>query len=105
MPAGPGPEQARRAGHCSASHSFEKTLPGRSPSWTLPDGGLWATATCPAPFAGETALFAVEPLGRKREKPTREKPTRKEQAYERAALKAFAEASAEHHGCSAPRLH
>ncbi|SFJ80348.1 hypothetical protein [Streptomyces pini] len=65
----------------------------------LHDGGMWATATCPAPFSGETALFAIEPLGREREKSTRE-----EQAYERAALKAFAEASAEHHGCSAPRL-
>ncbi|MFP8943889.1 hypothetical protein ACLIYM_20975 [Streptomyces fenghuangensis] len=80
-------------------YSFVKTIPGRTPSGKLPEGGLWATATCPAPFSGETALFTVEPLGRKREKSTRE-----EQAYERAALKAFAEASAEHHGCSAPRL-
>ncbi|WP_410538046.1 hypothetical protein [Streptomyces sp. KL2] len=80
-------------------YSFEKTIPGRTPSGTLPDGGLWATAACPAPFAGETALFTIEPLGREREK-----STRGEQAYERAALKAFAEASAEHHGCSAPRL-
>ncbi|GAA3646547.1 hypothetical protein ACG5V6_21565 [Streptomyces chitinivorans] len=80
-------------------YSSEETTPGRAPSGKLPEGGLWATATCPAPFAGETALFAIEPLDREREKSTRE-----EQAYERAALKAFAEASAEHHGCSAPRL-
>lgn len=80
-------------------YSFEETIPGRAPSGTLHDGGMWATATCPAPFAGETALFTIDPLDRKREKSTRE-----ETAYERAALKAFAEASAEHHGCSAPRL-
>ncbi|PJE97400.1 hypothetical protein CUT44_11975 [Streptomyces carminius] len=71
--------------------------PGQPPRGTLPEGGLWTTATCPAPFDGETALFTIESVNRNGTEPTRE-----EKAYERAALKAFAEASAKHHGCSAP---
>lgn len=80
-------------------------VPGTRPSGRLPDGGYWVSAVCEK--GGERALFTVEPPGS--DSPTyqrdgKDKPTSADRAYQRAALKAFAEGSAKAHGCGTPTV-
>ncbi|GAA2386681.1 hypothetical protein GCM10010420_06860 [Streptomyces glaucosporus] len=79
------------------NYAYADTPSEQSPYGVLPGGVLWTAADCPTPFDGATALFTAGPLNRGWGGLTEE-----EKAYGRAALKAFAEASAKHHGCSAP---
>ncbi|MFI1334660.1 hypothetical protein ACH4U7_32050 [Streptomyces sp. NPDC020845] len=69
--------------------------PGDAPSGRLGQSAYWASAACPD--GAEDALFLVRADGT--EDDTRRKP---DLAYERTALKAFAQRSAQHHGCAAP---
>ncbi|MGY0058319.1 hypothetical protein ACWY4P_17490 [Streptomyces sp. LZ34] len=69
--------------------------PAELPSGRLGKSAYWASASCPD--SGEDALFLVRADGT--EDDTRRKP---DLAYERAALRAFAERSARNHGCGTP---
>ncbi|KAK1182211.1 hypothetical protein B7755_031190 [Streptomyces sp. NBS 14/10] len=69
--------------------------PGDAPSGRLGQSAYWASASCPD--GAEDALFLVRADGT--EDDTRRKP---DLTYERTALRAFAERSAQHHGCEAP---
>ncbi|MGW6023617.1 hypothetical protein [Streptomyces sp. NPDC055099] len=84
-------------------------IPGVRPSGRLPDGGYWVSAACEK--GGERALFTVEPPGSgdasyeqggKAGKGEKGGPTSDDRAYQRAALKAFAQGSAKAHGCGTP---
>ncbi|MEV0319291.1 hypothetical protein ACIBKX_38370 [Streptomyces sp. NPDC050658] len=76
-------------------------MPGVAPSGPLVFGGYWASAECVK--GGERALFTVRPPGSGSVGyDEREKPTAADRTYQRAALKAFAEASAKAHGCGKP---
>ncbi|MEU6004194.1 hypothetical protein ABZ837_41105 [Streptomyces sp. NPDC047197] len=78
-------------------------VPGASPSGRFPDGGYWVSAACEK--GGERALFTVEPPGSDSpsyEQDGKAEPTSADRAYQRAALKAFAEGSAKAHGCGKP---
>ncbi|MCX4670857.1 hypothetical protein OG453_29885 [Streptomyces sp. NBC_01381] len=76
---------------------------GVAPAGPLVFGGYWASAECEK--GGERALFTIEPPGSGSPSygsDKRDKPSAADRAYQRAALKAFAEKSAETHGCKAP---
>ncbi|MGW7073209.1 hypothetical protein ACWGII_37330 [Streptomyces sp. NPDC054855] len=81
-------------------------IPGAQPSGRLPDGGYWVSAACEE--GGERALFTVEPPGSgdgfygQDEKDEKDETTPADRAYQRAALKAFAQGSARAHGCGTP---
>lgn len=78
-------------------------IPGTRPSGRLPDGGYWVSAACEK--GGERALFTVEPPGSESpsyQQDEKDKPTPADRAYQRAALKAFAQGSAKAHGCGTP---
>ncbi|MEU3741374.1 hypothetical protein AB0E78_30470 [Streptomyces sp. NPDC032198] len=78
-------------------------IPGVAPSGRLPEGGYWVSAECEK--GGERALFTVEPPGARSpsyQRDGKDKPTPADRAYQRAALKAFAEGSAKAHGCGTP---
>ncbi|MFF1376303.1 hypothetical protein [Streptomyces sp. NPDC058308] len=86
----------------------EKPGPGEAAAGRLAGGGHWASATCRG--GGGPALFTVrddvadrsEYDARGRRHAT--KPSASDLAYERAALREFAERSARAHGCGAPKL-
>ncbi|WP_069884799.1 hypothetical protein [Streptomyces luteocolor] len=83
--------------------------PGDAPAGRLPGGGHWASAGCRD--GGGPALFTVRPddvpdrvaYGADG-KPVGARESTADLAYQRAALKEFAQRSARAHGCGAPRL-
>ncbi|MGW7082143.1 hypothetical protein ACWGH2_01380 [Streptomyces sp. NPDC054871] len=56
----------------------------------------------PCGEGGERALFTVEGKDERGAKGAKGEPTSADRAYQRAALKAFAEGSAKAHGCGRP---
>ncbi|MDX3225399.1 hypothetical protein [Streptomyces sp. ME19-01-6] len=91
---GPYAEQTR-AEYAADGVTQDGPTPADEPSGRLGQSAYWASASCPD--GAEDALFLVRADGT--EDDTRRKP---DLAYERAALKAFAERSARSHGCGAP---
>ncbi|TGB16177.1 hypothetical protein E4099_05775 [Streptomyces palmae] len=75
---------------------YENVTPDDKPSGRLGQSAYWASAECPG--AGEPALYMIEPEGTDRQS----RPL--DLAYERNALRAFAERSAKAHGCRPPTL-
>ncbi|MER7789107.1 hypothetical protein [Streptomyces sp. NPDC097640] len=92
---GPYAEEARA--EYSADRGLDGPYPSEEPSGRLGQSAHWASASCPD--NAEDALFLVRADSTKDD--TRREP---DLAYERAALKAFAEASARSHGCGAPAV-
>ncbi|MFI0729886.1 hypothetical protein ACH4S9_12740 [Streptomyces sp. NPDC021225] len=90
---GPYAEEARA--EYSADRGLDGPNPSEEPSGRLGQSAYWASASCPD--NAEDALFLVRADSTKDN--TRREP---DLSYERAALKAFAEASARSHGCGAP---
>ncbi|MEU5024361.1 hypothetical protein [Streptomyces milbemycinicus] len=90
-----GPYAEETRAEYSDSPSQDGPTPADEPSGRLGQSAYWASASCPD--GAEDALFLVRADGA--EDDTRRKP---DLTYERAALKAFAERSARHHGCEAP---
>ncbi|ADI06850.1 hypothetical protein SBI_03729 [Streptomyces bingchenggensis BCW-1] len=90
-----GPYAEETRAEYSDSPSQDGPTPADEPSGRLGQSAYWASASCPD--GAEDALFLVRADGT--EDDTRRKP---DLTYERAALKAFAERSAQHHGCEAP---
>ncbi|MGW0905612.1 hypothetical protein [Streptomyces sp. NPDC002853] len=78
-------------------------LPGGSPSGRLPGGGYWVSAACEK--GGVRALFTIEPPGSgdaSYGEDEKGNPTPADRAYQRTALKAFAQGSARAHACETP---
>ncbi|MET8682970.1 hypothetical protein ABZV77_02045 [Streptomyces sp. NPDC004732] len=86
----------------------EQPGPGEAEAGRLVDGGHWASAACRD--GSGPALFTVRDEGAWQADRSgsydehRKKPSAADLAYERAALKEFAERSARAHGCGAPEL-
>ncbi|MCQ8191424.1 hypothetical protein [Streptomyces rugosispiralis] len=78
-------------------YDYENVTPAEKPAGRLGQSAYWAGAGCPR--GAESALYLIRADAADGE--TRRRP---DLAYERAALAAFATASAEHHGCAAPTL-
>ncbi|MDT3398420.1 hypothetical protein RKE29_17490, partial [Streptomyces sp. B1866] len=72
---------------------YADPTPADLPAGTLGGSVYWASARCPA--EAEPALFVIGPEGAARR-------TGPDLGYERAALRAFAHASASRHGCGTP---
>ncbi|TMU88868.1 hypothetical protein [Streptomyces sp. DASNCL29] len=92
---GPYAEDARS--QYTRDYDYENVTPAEKPAGRLGRSAYWAGATCPR--GAESALYLIRAAAADGE--TRRRP---DLAYERAALAAFAAASAEHHGCAAPSL-
>ncbi|GAA0948471.1 MULTISPECIES: hypothetical protein [Streptomyces violaceusniger group] len=92
---GPYAEDARS--QYTRDYDYENVTPAEKPAGRLGRSAYWAGATCPR--GTESALYLIRAAAADGE--TRRRP---DLAYERAALAAFAAASAEHHGCAAPTL-
>ncbi|WP_069866730.1 hypothetical protein [Streptomyces malaysiensis] len=92
---GPYAEDARS--QYTRDYDYENVTPAEKPAGRLGRSAYWAGATCP--HGAESALYLIRADAADGE--TRRRP---DLAYERAALAAFAAASAEHHGCAAPTL-
>ncbi|MFE9000813.1 hypothetical protein ACFYOY_01495 [Streptomyces sp. NPDC007875] len=92
---GPYAEDARS--QYTRDYDYENVTPAEKPAGRLGQSAYWAGATCPR--GAESALYLIRAADADGE--TRRRP---DLAYERAALAAFAAASAEHHGCAAPTL-
>ncbi|MFE2184472.1 hypothetical protein [Streptomyces sp. NPDC059455] len=92
---GPYAEDARS--QYTRDYDYENVTPAEKPAGRLGQSAYWAGATCPR--GAESALYLIRADAADGE--TRRRP---DLAYERAALAAFAAASAEHHGCAAPSL-
>ncbi|CDR06444.1 hypothetical protein [Streptomyces iranensis] len=92
---GPYAEDARS--QYTRDYDYENVTPAEKPAGRLGRSAYWAGATCPR--GAESALYLIRADAADGE--TRRRP---DLAYERAALAAFAAASAEHHGCAAPTL-
>ncbi|WP_413807105.1 hypothetical protein [Streptomyces sp. OE57] len=92
---GPYAEDARS--QYTRDYDYENVTPAEQPAGRLGRSAYWAGATCPR--GAESALYLIRADAADGE--TRRRP---DLAYERAALAAFAAASAEHHGCAAPSL-
>jgi hypothetical protein len=75
----------------------DEKAPAGARAGELLTAGYWTSTTCDG---GQQAFFTVVPAGSGAYRPA-EQPA-DDLAYERAALKAFAERSAKAHGCSAP---
>ncbi|KUJ64501.1 hypothetical protein ACZ90_58140 [Streptomyces albus subsp. albus] len=89
---GPYAEEVRA--QYARDYDYENVTPDDKPSGRLGQSGYWASAECPG--TGEPALYMVEPDSTDRQS----RPL--DLAYERTALRAFAEHSAKRHGCEAP---
>lgn len=93
--------QAARADHAENDYTDRRKNPATAAAGRLHDGGHWASATCPG--SRERALFTVRPPYRD---PLRHEDRRsaaqrtKDRAWERAALKSFAQHSATTHTCT-----
>ncbi|WP_413801494.1 hypothetical protein [Streptomyces iranensis] len=92
---GPYAEDARS--QYTRDYDYENVTPAEKPAGRLGRSAYWAGAACPR--GAESALYLIRADAADGE--TRRRP---DLAYERAALAAFAAASAEHHGCAAPTL-
>ncbi|AEM81464.1 hypothetical protein [Streptomyces violaceusniger] len=92
---GPYAEDARS--QYTRDYDYENVTPAEKPAGRLGQSAYWAGATCPR--GADSALYLIRAADADGE--TRRRP---DLAYERAALAAFAAASAEHHGCAAPSL-
>ncbi|GAA1092124.1 hypothetical protein [Streptomyces javensis] len=92
---GPYAEDARS--QYTRDYDYENVTPAEKPAGRLGRSAYWAGATCPR--GAQPALYLIRADAADGE--TRRRP---DLAYERAALAAFAAASAEHHGCAAPSL-
>ncbi|GAA2294340.1 hypothetical protein [Streptomyces violaceusniger] len=92
---GPYAEDARS--QYTRDYDYENVTPAEKPAGRLGQSAYWAGADCPR--GAESALYLIRADAADGE--TRRRP---DLAYERAALAAFATASAEHHGCAAPSL-
>ncbi|MFE1936254.1 hypothetical protein ACFW95_38890 [Streptomyces sp. NPDC059474] len=92
---GPYAEDARS--QYTRDYDYENVTPAEQPAGRLGQSAYWAGATCPR--GAESALYLIRAAAADGE--TRRRP---DLAYERAALAAFAAASAKHHGCAAPSL-
>ncbi|MFJ2343017.1 hypothetical protein [Streptomyces antimycoticus] len=92
---GPYAEDARS--QYTRDYDYENVTPAEKPAGRLGQSAYWAGATCPR--GAESALYLIRAADADGE--TRRRP---DLAYERAALAAFAAASATHHGCAAPSL-